>query len=212
MTINFNAAGADRKALVNAIGRITGVSPKYLGMPTAAYQIGCLTVDKNGTLEIPENSDGKEIEKLLERLAESGFTADTGETEIFTVEIPAGDANIKNLKNLLSAKGGLIKKSLEISELPIEISEDKISFPWFKNADGGSVKAYAHFISAMCKMSKSQRRISPAEKPADNEKYAFRCFLLRLGFIGSEFKEERKILLKNLNGSSAFKAGKGAAK
>ena len=37
--------------------------------------------------------------------------------------------------------------------------------------------------------------------------YAFRCFLLRLGFIGSEYKAERKILLKNLSGSSAFKNG-----
>ena len=42
---------------------------------------------------------------------------------------------------------------------------------------------------------------------AENEKYAFRCFLLRLGFIGEEYKVERKILLKNLTGSSAFKNG-----
>jgi hypothetical protein len=33
-------------------------------------------------------------------------------------------------------------------------------------------------------------------KEVDNEKYAFRCFLLRLGFIGSDYKAERKILLK----------------
>ena len=42
----------------------------------------------------------------------------------------------------------------------------------------------------------------------DNEKYAFRCFLLRLGFIGEEFKQSRKILLSNLDGSSAFKTVK----
>ena len=35
----------------------------------------------------------------------------------------------------------------------------------------------------------------------------FRCFLLRLGFIGEEYKTERKILLKSLSGSSAFKSG-----
>jgi hypothetical protein len=40
-----------------------------------------------------------------------------------------------------------------------------------------------------------------------DEKYAFRCFLLRLGFIGDEYKKSRKILLKNLSGSSAFKSG-----
>jgi hypothetical protein len=41
----------------------------------------------------------------------------------------------------------------------------------------------------------------------ENEKYTFRCFLLRLGFIGEEYKETRKVLLKNLSGSSAFKSG-----
>ena len=45
------------------------------------------------------------------------------------------------------------------------------------------------------------------EKAVDNEKYAFRCFLLRLGFIGADYKTDRKILLKNLEGSSAFKNG-----
>ena len=41
-----------------------------------------------------------------------------------------------------------------------------------------------------------------------NEKYAFRCFLLRLGFIGDEYKQDRKILLENLEGSAAFKTKK----
>ena len=54
---------------------------------------------------------------------------------------------------------------------------------------------------------KEGKRVTATEKPVDNEKYAFRCFLLRLGFIGSEYKAERKILLKNLSGSSAFKNG-----
>ena len=49
--------------------------------------------------------------------------------------------------------------------------------------------------------------LNSKEKPAENEKYTFRCFLLRLGFIGNEYKHERKILLKNLTGSSAFKNG-----
>jgi hypothetical protein len=41
----------------------------------------------------------------------------------------------------------------------------------------------------------------------ENEKYAFRCFLIRLGFVGTEYKAERKTLLKNLSGNSAFKNG-----
>ena len=64
-----------------------------------------------------------------------------------------------------------------------------------------------HFISALCEMAKTQKRITAKGKSVDNEKYAFRCFLLRLGFIGDEYKAERKILLRNLTGSSAFKSG-----
>ena len=56
-------------------------------------------------------------------------------------------------------------------------------------------------------MALNQKRITAKEKPVDNDKYAFRCFLLRLGFIGEDYKAERKILLRNLSGSSAFKSG-----
>jgi len=56
-------------------------------------------------------------------------------------------------------------------------------------------------------MARNAKRVNAKEKDTDNEKYAFRCFLLRLGFIGAEFKTERKILLRNLTGSSAFRSG-----
>ena len=59
----------------------------------------------------------------------------------------------------------------------------------------------------LCEMARNQKRVNAAEKTTDNEKYAFRCFLLRLGFIGAEYKAARKILLKNLSGSSAFRNG-----
>lgn len=52
------------------------------------------------------------------------------------------------------------------------------------------------------------KNIVKSIKEVDNPKYAFRCFLLRLGFIGDQYKQTRKILLKRLSGSSAFKIGK----
>jgi len=73
--------------------------------------------------------------------------------------------------------------------------------------DPDEVSAYSQFICALCDMSRNQKRVNATEKDVENEKYAFRCFLLRLGFIGEEYKKERKILLRNLNGSSAFKGG-----
>lgn len=131
------------------------------------------------------------------------------ESNGLTVKMPLDKVAVGTLTKLLEVKGGLIRNALGIPALPIEIGEEWVSFPWFDetpNAD--EVKAYTHLIAALCEMSRNQKRITATEKEVDNEKYAFRCFLLRLGFIGSEFKTERKILLRNLSGSSAFKAPK----
>ena len=73
--------------------------------------------------------------------------------------------------------------------------------------DADETKAYTPLIAALCEMAKNAKRVTATKKEIDNEKYAFRCFLLRLGFIGADYKAERKILLKNLSGSSAFKSG-----
>ena len=233
MRFEFNRTGAERKALVQAMGEILEVKPKYLGMPTAAYQVDYFHIDKNGGVEFDDRADSEEIENLLERLAERGIVAAPAETaqEADTVEenadaennaeepetepqlgltvaMPLDKVLVGNLTNLLEAKGSLIKKALGISELPIEITEEQISFPWFSDGlDAETAKAYTDFITALCKMSREQKRISSTEKAVENEKYAFRCLLLRLGFVGAEYKSDRKILLKNLTGSSAFKSG-----
>ena len=231
MRIEFNRTGAERKALVKAISEITGAAAIYKYVPTCAYEIDYFTVTKDGALEFDDRADSEEIESLLEQLAERGFTAaDSGEEETaekvsedavaepqgenigLTVAIPLDKAAVGNLTKLLDAKGSLIKKALGIAELPIEITEDEVSFPWFDTCpDADTAKAYTDFIATLCRMSKEQKRINAIKKEVTNEKYAFRCFLLRLGFIGAEYKEDRKILLKNLTGSSAFKTAKEAA-
>ena len=86
---------------------------------------------------------------------------------------------------------------------PNKFSEEQ-KVRWLSNLE---LIAYEQFICRICDMARNQKRINAKEKEVDNEKYAFRCFLLRLGFIGDEHKVTRKILLRNLSGSSAFKAG-----
>lgn len=227
MEIRYNAVGAARKPLVNAIGEILNVKPKYLGAPSMAYQIDQIKVTKEGTLIFDDDPDAQEVNDLLERLTERGFRpvsasgAEDGKVAAeqtdepcganfgLTVEIPLESVSVGNLTNLLSAKGYLIKKALGITELPVEVKDNRVVFAWFdRQLEGDEVKAYTHLISALCEMSVKQKRISGTEKPADNEKYAFRCFLLRLGFIGEQYKIERKILLKSLEGSAAFKTVK----
>jgi len=115
---------------------------------------------------------------------------------------------LNNLKRLVESKGALIKKALGAKTLELKITDDKVQFPWFEDGtDPDAVKAYTHFVAALCEMARKQSRVVAAKKDVENEKYAFRCFLLRLGFIGADYKTERKILLSKLMGSSAFKSG-----
>ena len=154
----------------------------------------------------PDTAENSEVEEVPgdEEITEHD------ETVGLTIYLPKDKANIDLLRQLVQGKSGLIKKALGLKDLPIEEDSDEIVFPWFADASDLSpdeVKAYTAFISALCKLSANAKRVSMTEKPVDNEKYAFRCFLLRLGFIGREHKITRKILLRNLEGSSAFKNG-----
>jgi len=118
------------------------------------------------------------------------------------------DKNLENLKAITAAKESLIKKALGADSLPIEVTDTKVSFPWFPGEPTPEeINAFDTFICKLCEMARNQTRVVAKEKAADNEKYAFRCFLLRLGFIGEEYKMARKILLRNFTGSSAFKSG-----
>ena len=218
MTITINAQGAERKRLVNTIAEWLGEDVHYCGAPTFAYEIGRFTVEKDGSLTFSDLIDSEVVERLLEHIYDEGFDIDQSHTEEeeseptgISIQLPASmftEASLANLKAIIDSKGNLIKKALGAEELPINRLGVRYDFPWFKPySDPKEVQAYMHFVTALCEMARTQKRITAKEKEVDNEKYAFRCFLLRLGFIGEEFKAERKILLRNLTGSSAFKSG-----
>ena len=115
---------------------------------------------------------------------------------------------LQNLDALLLSKGRLIRHAFDIRDATYTLTDDRITFAWLHGTiTDETAKAYAEFISKLCLMARAQKRVTAKEKIVDNEKYAFRCFLLRLGMIGSAYKQSRKILLQNLIGSSAFKSG-----
>ena len=238
MTINYNVTGTERKRLADYISGFMGTEKKYLGAPTFAYQIGYITVSKDGAVSFEDRGYNSDIDALTAELEGQGFhtedtipqadSKDAAEPEEgmtsedlaadtngcgLTVSMPAASFTadgLNNLHSLISAKGRLLRTALGIDLLPVQVEADTVSFPWFEGRElqAGEVKAYTHLIAALCDMARNQKRITAREKATDNDKYAFRCFLLRLGFIGTEYKDERKILLRNLSGSSAFKSGK----
>ena len=69
----------------------------------------------------------------------------------------------------------------------------------------GEMKAYIQLCLAMSELAKEVAYASPKPQQMDNEKYAMRCWMLRLGFIGDEFETAREILLRNMEGNAAWR-------
>ena len=212
MELRYNVTGARRKEMVSAISDLVGEPISYKGAPTFAYEVGRFSIDKEGTLSYPIELDSDLVQKVMAGLSERGFDFEESDAQNrLAIEMPLDgftEESITNLKKLIASKANLIKKALNADSLVIERTEGTLVFPWFKlPAESDEVLAYSRFIGALCAAAKEQKRVTAKEKEVDNEKFAFRVFLIRLGFVGDEYKVARKILLKNLSGNSAFKSG-----
>ena len=211
MKEKMNVTGKDRRVFADRIAEITGDPVKYLGVPSCSYQVGEFILTKDGYLETENDEEGR---KLMEKLGEPGDEMeepveekDDG-TQRLELSFPNDltDDQLVSLKMTITAKSELIKSAFRTESTDIRVTEEKITFPWFKvDSSYDESMTYMLFLTKLLRFIKGLKRannVSP-ERPV-NEKYAFRCFLLRLGFIGDDYKGARKILLRNLKGSSAF--------
>lgn len=215
--IRFTLESKQRPKLAQEIGNILGTAPHYERVPSCAYDIAGYRLDKEGVLHIPEGAE-ETAKDLILQLRERGFQDDAEITEEvavqqdkLTIVIPREsltDMALENLQKITANKQTLFQRAFRTDSTEIEITEEKINFTWFPyTADGDEITVYTQFISRLCDMARDAKRVSSKPTETDNDKYAFRCFLLRLGFIGKEYKTARRILLRNLTGNSAFRYG-----
>lgn len=209
-TIAFNVKGKERRHLADEIGNALAAIPCYLRVPTYAYEIGDCILDKDAVLHIPSEFSDKDITDMLLHLMGCGFIGDVeGDTDRIAVTVPRigfTDASLANLGKLIKNREELFKRAFCADSINITVSSDSIEFAWFPyTEDIDEIKSYTVFVEKLCDMAKSVKCVSDKSVQTDNDKYSFRCFLLRLGFIGEEYKTARKILLKNLTGNSAFR-------
>lgn len=229
MRINYNVTGADRKALVRAMVELLGEPPVYQGAPSFAYAVGGYRVDKDGMVSVPEDTAPEDIRKLVDALREKGFQpvepaeqptaaadsnpaqAEDEDLRFLIIKVPRDGftpETEENLRRIIASKAPLLKKALETDSLEIVFTEDALCFQWFTlHGIDGESDAYNRLVTAMCKMAKEQKRVVAKECVADNEKFAMRLFLIRLGFIGDEYKTARRILLRNLTGNGSWRSG-----
>ena len=204
----FNVTGAERKRLVGIIVETLNLSAKYMGMPTMAYEVGNIHIDKQGTLI------GEVTTELLEQLEKQGFIPENMPiSDRLTIEMPLDgfkENSFENLRKMVKSKENLLMTALGVEELPIMILDDTIQFPWFIfTEDSERIHAYTQLIAALCNNAKEKKRVNARqEDTVDNEKFAMRVWIISLGCVGTEFKYLRKIMGENLSGNSAFRFGK----
>lgn len=218
----YNQTGGERKVFVQAISDILHQPAVYQKAPTFAYQIGIYIVDKDGNLCCGEKPSKAEIGQLLTKLRERGYTPESwadaypppfaiGANHL-TIHISLSDdftdIAYTNLQKIVDSKANLLKLALDTDNLEIKVDGKNISFPWFTLHDIDHESfVYAQLVTALMEMAKRQKRVIAKAKPIENAKFEMRLFLVRLGMVGDEYKMARKILLRNLTGNSAWKAG-----
>ena len=233
MQIKYNVSREKRKELVSIMRDILQETTRYLAAPTFCFMVGKYTVDKNGTVTCPDDANAAQIEMLIRELAHDGFIGErvgeatkpaehivaepeqqkkershTAAPDRLAIELPKDGitpAAMENLRRLVASKATLLKKALGTDSLPITEHADRIEFGWFRPTDDqAEIAAYYQLVHGLCELARTQKRVLASERPVNSDRYTLRCLLLRIGFIGDEFKTSRKILLRNLEGSSSY--------
>lgn len=220
--------GLQRKQLAEAIADMLGAEVAYHGTPKFLYQVGEIWIDRNWNIPLPPGRDDLNgaVKAAAARLgahvtdptanaqqvdteATGADTAADSSVDGLTITIPI-EGNVEvvevNLTALLASKGELIARALGIPATPVEFGDGTVSFPWFETVpESEVVLAASTLLAAMVRYAAEATRVSAKPTPAGNDKYAMRCFLLRLGFIGKAHKPLRATLLLRLDGDAAWR-------
>ena len=95
----------------------------------------------------------------------------------------------------------------------IRFADDKLIFDGFgEAADADHAQAFMRLATAMNHMALTQKRVQAKDVDDSNEKYAMRIWLVRIGFGGADHKTDRRVLMENLSGHSAFRNDEEKAK
>ena len=211
MKIKFELENGKRRPLADALSEALGVEVRYLGAPSFSFRIGCCLLDRDGVLDIPEELDHM---ALLDHLAAAGFVPEqeAPAQKRYIISVPARDFNARikdHLDKLLAAKGGLIMAALGVDRLQYTEDHGYLAFDLYDSQpEQKELVACAHLLNAMYGAAREQVRVTAKAAEIENPKYAMRTFLLRLGFIGPQYKQTRSVLLSRLPGNGSFKSKK----
>lgn len=232
---SFRVAGFERKEIAHVLAEILGAPIKYTGPPSFKYEIGGCSIDRNANVNSPVNEYSPKVLTALKEMGATTeenvnivipMDKHTGASLRNLVNIISSKDRL--LQSALGRTEAIVPRGFveHMNSVPIETVEDfeeaargqnsgglqfdfenkTIGFGFYNvSLDFKEIKAYMALSKALDEQAKRLKYASLLQKEADNEKYAFRCFLLRLGFIGNELKSERKLLMSKLAGNGSYK-------
>lgn len=206
--IDFFTVTKDGTLLFDDRAKSEEVEKVLEAVAAAGFKCEPVAEAEDAAKEADQDAPAGGAEDAAQEAKETATEPDSADETGLTVSLPLdgfSPDSLDRLQKLTDSKAALIKKALGADRLTIQASDGTVRFPWWDTLPAPEeTMAFTTFIAALCKMAKESKRVTATEKDVESEKYAFRGFLLRLGFIGAGSKAHRKLLLKNLSGNAAF--------
>ena len=200
----------DTEADVGAEALDTAEDSEAEAAPEVEEMETAVGAEAPGTAEDSPEDNPIEEESIPGEDPSVGKSSTEDETKL-TISIPRSklrDDALARLRTVISNKEVLFQRALLTDSLPVEVTENEVSFPWFTLAGiDGEAMAYAQFITALCNMVAGQTRVLDKPYDGDNDRFAMRIFMVRLGMKGPQYALARKLMINHLSGNSGWRYG-----
>ena len=195
--IHIGAAGHNAKSLRN----LANLMASHEGLLTSAIRIDqsrisryCKTVNRDFLTEL-----NRKKPQTMQGLADIWYTKN--------------NANFGRDQHYNDSRYHMLNLHATFTKGTIEFRLFQFANPNGNKRNGlhaGELKSYIQLCLALSAQAKAAKSASPKEPQVDNQKFAMRTWLIRLGFVGEEFETAREILTRNLPGDAAFRNGRTA--
>ena len=221
MKKNYKVTGSDRKALVQVIGQTIGVKPVYMKVPTCAYAIGDITVDKEGNMIWDERTDEATIQQISNALAAAGFMDEHSQQEVeeqpapeatesepveLTVSLPTTrhtGNTLRNLVNLVYTRAGLINKALGTRfAAEKELTEVLAEAEWIYTAEDFRLALASYEEEhgpALTGITITPETITFSTLPETNKPETIKAFTELVAMMNKQALEQKRIHAKVVN-------------
>ena len=134
----------------------------------------------------------KKVFEIEADILQADFIADLNKSSIQTIE---------EFRNEIDRK-----QENGFHGIEFDFTNNTITFKFFRHLqEPDRLEAYTHFVSLLSQSAKGLKHASPKPTATDNYKFTMRTWLIRLGFVGNQYKRSRKLLLENLDGNGAYR-------